>query len=235
MKKYALRLYESGPNPTNAPGPWPKEVIEIQFDWEAPEGTIIKTKPEYDAYLAQHKPAYDAWYVAYMASLPATQPIVQQFVIEKMPDPQPFAQPTFRTKRDATASHIEVLAGEVGEIEKILTEERYVSGGTLIVQNAEFGDWVEAYVEDPSGLIPAPYRAALCEAHPIVSTYIVKEYIECVSPGSINPGGISVHDINTYPLNAKISAGLCLSINYHAVNSGLPRKIVVNYHLTKKL
>lgn len=235
MKKYALKLYESEPNPTNAPGKWPKEVTEIQFDWEAPEGTIIKTKPEYDAYLAQYRPQYDAWYVSYLASLPANQPIVQQLVIEKMPDPSPFASPTHRTKHDATGELLTIEPGSSGEMDFLLTQERYVSGGSLVIENAEFGDYVIACVEDKNSLIPAPYRSSLCENWPIVATYIEKEFIEVTRPGSINLGSVTVHRIDTAPLNAKISAGLVLCVKYYATNVGSNRRLAANYHLTKKL
>lgn len=235
MKKYALRLYGSEPNPTGAPALWPKEVIEILYDWEAPADTIIKTKPEYDSYLAQHKPSYDAWYVGYLASLPANQPIVQQLVISHLPLFEPFAAPTYRTKHNATDALVSIQPGAIGEIDFTLTQERFVSGGSLVIENAEFGDYLIAVVEDESGLIPVQYRAALCEDWPIVAKYIEKAFVEVQVPGTMTPGAITVHKIDTSPLNAKISAGLTLSIRYYSANTGLTRRVAVNYHLTKKL
>jgi hypothetical protein len=156
-------------------------------------------------------------------------------IITSQPDPAPFALPTFRTKRNATASHITVASNSDEEIQFLLTSERYVSGGDLIVENAEFGDYITAEVEDIDGVIPEAYRAALCEAWPVVSSYIEKEYVRVATPGSVQAGSVTTHSINTYPLNAKITAGLYLCIHYYAVNSGLSRRLVVNYHLTKKL
>jgi hypothetical protein len=147
----------------------------------------------------------------------------------------PFAQPTFRTKRNATGDIITVAPGADEEVQFMLASERYVSGGSLVIENAEFGDYVVAEVEDVDGVIPAPYRAALCENWPVVATYIEKEYIEVSTPGSVQTGAITVHKIQTAPLNAKITAGLYLCIHYYSVNSGLNRKLAVNYHLTKKL
>lgn len=145
--------------------------------------------------------------------------------ILKLPDAQPFSCPTFRTKRDSTAEIVEIAPGETKVIDYILTEERYVHGGSLVSEGSQLGDFISAEVIDVNGLIPAPYRAALCEAWPVVVRYINKEWI--------TPTG--VHDINTYPLNAKVTQGLVLRINYTAINQGTTRKLGVNYFLTKKL
>ena len=160
---------------------------------------------------------------------------VTTVAVQSQPDPVPFAQPTYRTKRDAIAALVPCARNTSADIPFKVVSERYVSGGTLIVENAEMGDWVEAYVGDNDGVIPAPYRAALCEAWPVVASYIAREYVNVREPGSIFPGTVSVHDIVTYPLNARITAGLYLCIVYHAVDVGLIRRVGVNYNLTKKL
>jgi hypothetical protein len=156
-----------------------------------------------------------------------TQPveIISQPSIEQLP----FAQPTYRTKRNATSSLITVPVGGSASIDFQLTAERYVSGGMILAQGAEFGDYATASVYDKDGVIPAPYRAALCENHPIIAQYIEKEWIK------VKNSDIAQHEINTYPLNAKISAGLYLRITYFATNAGSDRLIAVNYYLTKKL
>jgi hypothetical protein len=141
---------------------------------------------------------------------------------------QPFAVPAYRTKLNATPNIITIAPNTNEDINYVLTEERYVTGGSICIQNAVLGDYIEATVSDIDEIIPSPYRAALCEAWPIVGTYIEKNWIEV-------QGEYSTMRINTYPLNAKITAGLYLSIKYYAVNSGSDRKVVVNYHLTKKL
>lgn len=159
----------------------------------------------------------------------ANKIVISQLEITKQPDPSPFAQPLYRTKRSATANVLQVEPNTNGEVVYVLAQERYVSGGCLIVYDAQPGDYITAEVEDTDGIIPAAYRAALCEAHPIVATYIEKEWVQA------NPNGVTVHEINTHPLNAKITAGLYLCLHYHAVDAGVARKIYVNYYLTKKL
>lgn len=158
---------------------------------------------------------------------PLAQPI-QTFEITKQPDPAPFATPSYRTKRMKTASIVTVAPNSTEEILFILPVELYTHGGCLVVKNAEVGDWVSAEVEDVDGLIPAPYRAALCEAWPVVSEYIIGEWVEV-------QGLHSIHKIDTAPLAAKITPGLYLSLHYHACNEGIDRKVGVNYYMNKKL
>lgn len=148
--------------------------------------------------------------------------------VSSLPEPQPFAQPTYRTKRDATASWVDCLENADTPIDFTMAQERYVSGGDIIIKDAKEGDWISAEVMDTLGVIPAPYRAALCEAHPVVASYIPKMWIEPKE-------GYKMFSIDTYPLNAKISAGLVLRITYHSSAIAGTRKIAVNYHLTKKL
>jgi len=157
-------------------------------------------------------------------------------IVTEQPDPHPFAQPLYRTKLDAITSPIEMIITSDPETPYIneyvfylMSDERYVSGGELLVQNFEFGDWICASVYDKDGIIPEIYRSTLCENWPIVNQYIIKKWIN----PSMNGYGYS--KIDTRPLNAKISAGLYLAIGYHAVNTGGNRKILMNYDLTKKL
>lgn len=144
-------------------------------------------------------------------------------------DSQPFAIPSFRTKRDAIASPITCAKNATTEILYTLTQELYTKGGCMIVKNPEFGDYVYAEVEDIDGVIPAPYRAALCEAWPVVAIYILKEFVE------VNGSSLIVHRIDTHPLSAKITPGLYLSLHYVAVNSGIDREVAINYYMNKRL
>ena len=153
---------------------------------------------------------------------------VKPVSVTALPEPQPFAVPTYRTKLNATANILTVAPNTNEHIDFLLPAERYVTGGSLCVKNAELGDYIEASVSDDDEIIPSPYRAALCEAWPIVATYIEKHWVEV-------SGEYTNMKINTYPLNAKVTAGLYLCIKYFAVNSGADRKVAVNYHLTKKL
>ena len=148
--------------------------------------------------------------------------------ITKQVDPPPFAQPTYRTKLNATPSILTIAPGNDSDVQYQLTQDRYVTGGSITVKNAQIGDYIVAEVEDVDGVIPVPYRTALCEAWPVVATYIEKQWIEV-------EGEYSVMKISTYPLNAKISAGLYLCMHYYATSVGVDREIAVNYHLTKKL
>jgi hypothetical protein len=154
--------------------------------------------------------------------------MVKDVKVTSQPDPVPFAQPTYRTKRDADTSWTTCAENIVTHSDFQLTAERYVSGGDIIFKDSKEGDYLSAEVRDVNGVIPEAYRAALCEAHPIVAVYINKLWVMPVSGyGSIN--------IDTYPLNAKISAGLYLRVSYHATSEAGDRKMAVNYHLTKRL
>lgn len=212
------------------PAQWP--VVVQPYTGVVPAGFTLLDEQQIANLKSANLSAYEAWYSSKVQTSP--QP-PNTFAISSMPDPAPFATPSYRTKKNATASLATVEPGTIGDIDFAMTEERYVSGGALIVENAEIGDYVIGYLEDKNGLIPAPYRAVLCEAWPIVAKYIEKTWIAPVIPGSIQAGSICHHEVNTYPLNAKITAGLFLCIEYHAANSGLPRRIGVNYDLTKKL
>jgi hypothetical protein len=155
--------------------------------------------------------------------------------VTSIPEPLPFAQPTYRTKRNAIASVVEIAVDDSEILDFQLTAERYVSGGVLIVQNPELGDYITAEVYDKDSTIPEAYRAATCENWPCVAKYIEKEFIAVEVPGSIQSGRCAVHILDTRPLNAKISAGLYLRVTYHSTNSGSARKAVVNYDISKKL
>lgn len=144
-------------------------------------------------------------------------------------DPPPFAEPTFRTKINATSSIKIVPIGETTTVDFQLTQERYVSGGCIIVKNSEFGDYLTAEVYDKDGIIPEAYRSALCENWPCVSKYIEKQWLKVCGLANC------IHEIDTRPLNAKINAGLYLRVTYYPTNSGSNREILINYNLTKKL
>lgn len=232
----AIKLYSSDANPRNVPGTWPSQVVELGESTTLPDNTwLLMTVQEFENYKAIHKAEYDAWYLTYLASLPSHIVPPQTVVVQSQPEPMPFAQPTYRTKMDATLDLLTVQPNTIGDLDFKLLAERYVTGGELIVENAEFGDYITAAVEDIDGVIPALYRPALCEAWPIVATYIVKSWICVETPGTLQAGSVSCKTVDTYPLNAKISAGLHLCIEYHATATGLPRRVAMNYHLTKKL
>jgi len=158
---------------------------------------------------------------------PLPENVVQSVVVASMPDPVPFAQPTYRTKRDAVG-WITCPANATTDLDFQLTAERYVSGGQVIYKDVKEGDYVVAEVYDKDGVIPVPYRSAVCEAWPSVAKYIVKKYLKpCV--------GYDELTIDTYPLNAKITAGLYLRVSLVTTAEEGDRKMAINYHLTKKL
>lgn len=154
--------------------------------------------------------------------------------ITKLPESQPFAEPTYRTKDNGTAAPVIVENGANGNIDYTMPAELYVSGGTMIIKNVQFGDWVECTIMDPSGTIPAPYRPVTCEAWPLVNTYIIKKYLEVYDSGSI----WYKQGVDTRPLVAKLTPGLVLRITYHAVGgdqNSASREVLVNYFLCQKL
>jgi hypothetical protein len=142
----------------------------------------------------------------------------------------PFAQPDYRTKRDANAAWVTCPSNSSTNIDFILAEERYVTGGEIIYKNIKEGDYITAEVNDINSVIPSPYRSALCENWPTIAKYIVKKFLFPTEPDKYGS-----FEINTYPLNAKISAGLCLRITLHTTAEAGDRKAVINYSLTKKL
>lgn len=182
----------------------------------------------FNAALSESDEAILTAVVSAHTGVPLPQNLIQSVALSVLPEPQPFAQPTYRTKRDATPTWMDCPEGADTALDFLMTQERYVSGGDMLIKDAKEGDWISAEVMDVNGVIPAPYRAALCEAHPIVASYIVRMWIE-------PKDGHKMFTIDTYPLNAKISAGLYLRITYHASAIAGTRKIAVNYHLTKKL
>jgi hypothetical protein len=156
--------------------------------------------------------------------------------LEALPEPEPFAKPSFRTKRNKTAAWQTITEGQTVDLDFLLTEERYVSGGEIIYKGAKEGDYVKASVMDVfnGGVIPAPYRPAnvgICENWPLVNEYINGEWIV---PNNTNEEYKS-KIINTYPLNAKITPYLVLRVTYTASAEAGERHVAVNYHLTKKL
>lgn len=142
----------------------------------------------------------------------------------------PFAKPDFRTKKNATSDWVSCPASADTPVDFKLLAKHYVSGGEIIFKNAKKGDWVCASVHDVDGVIPEPYRAALCENWPLVAKYIIKKWLV---PTDVD--GYGFLKINTYPLNAKITAGLYLRVKYHASSEAGTRECAVNYDLAVKL
>lgn len=156
-------------------------------------------------------------------ALPMPENTIQSVSVREQPA---FALPEYRTKRNCSATIETVNPGETKTIDMVLTQERFVAGGELIYENAQWGDYITAQIFDVNAVIPAPYRATICENWPDVATYIEKMWIEPAA---------TKRTIDTYPLNARITPGLALRITYFATNAGQPRKIAANYFLTKKL
>jgi hypothetical protein len=141
---------------------------------------------------------------------------------------KPFSEPTHRMKLDATTEFTTIPPGEAVNIDLVLTAERWTFGGEALIVNAQPGDWYEAMVMDIDGVIPVPYRVALCEAYPIVNQYIARRWV-------LVEGVYSNLKIDTRPLIAKMTAGLYLRVVYHATEIGTARQVFANYNLAKKL
>lgn len=159
------------------------------------------------------------------------EPLVFEEIINTAVISQPpFAEPTFRTKRDATSNWLSVNENQSSNIDYQMPEERYVTGGEVIFKNAKEGDWISAEIVDTLGLIPESYRAVMAEDYPVVARYVIKKWLK---PTSVN--GYGSFEIDTYPLNAKITQGLVLRVVYNSSSEVGERKIAVNYHLTRRL
>lgn len=157
----------------------------------------------------------------------ALEPEPELVTIKEQP---PFAKPDYRTKRDAISAWETVTASQNKVIDFLISEERYVTGGEIIFKDAKEGDYISAEVYDKDNVIPEAYRAALCENHPTVAKYVIKKWLKPTESGKYDS-----FMIDTYPLNAKISAGLYLRVTYHSSAETGDRKIAINYHLTKSL
>lgn len=141
----------------------------------------------------------------------------------------PFGKPLYRTKCDASESLITIAPNSSQTTYYYLTEDRSVYGGTLIVKNAELGDWIRAYVNDSDGVIPLDYRESLCEDYPVVAEYISRKHVQ------ISNGDITCMVLDYRPLIAKVTAGLYLVVEYHAVNTGVDRMAYFDYDMLKDI
>ena len=219
---------------TGIPADWPVEI----YPYEDPllDGFERITDEDLALLGANNQASYDAWLQALRPIQQVTNPTQEVVVksgnltaaITAPLDNNPFAVPTYRTKYNATSNWIAVEPDSSAPNDFLLTAERYIAGGQLLVQNATMGDYVTAEVIDRDCVIPLQYRVALCENYPTVALYIERWWI--------NPTAefITV-DLDTAPLNAKISAGLYLRVTYHASAAGTTRQLAINYKLTKKL
>ena len=219
---------------TGIPQAWPIEMYP--FNDVVPGGFIEISDEDLTTLKVNNQAAYDAWLQSLRPIVQVTNP-TQEVVVKSgtltaaisMPiDNNPFAVPTYRTKYNAISSWIDVAPEATVSSDFLLTSERYVTGGQLLVQNASKGDYLTAEVIDVDGVIPSPYRSALCENYPTVALYVEKWWV--------NPTSEFIEiNLDAMPLNAKISAGLYLRLTYYAVSIGTTRSLAVNYRLTKKL
>lgn len=189
----------------------PEVYVSYIYQSEVPESVLVR-------YSQEQNDADKADFLANYA--PTSNKIINPV--------QPFAEPTHRMRLVAIDSIIDAPANDTTTIEYQLASELYTNGGELIIQNAEFGDYVEVMFYDKDGVIPAPYRAALCEAWPVVATYILKQFV-------FPTGTYSKVVFDTKPLIAKVTAGLYVKTVYHAVNTGSTRKLAQNYYFLRKL
>ena len=83
MSNLAVKLYNADSNPLNIPGIWPSQVLDIGDSTILPDNTwLLMTTQEYESYKSINKPAYDAWYLNYMASLPVNIPQPQMMGLD---------------------------------------------------------------------------------------------------------------------------------------------------------
>jgi len=220
---------------TGIPEDWPIEKYPYNEEVGNPNNLELISQEDLDLLIFNNQSSYDAWVASHQQIIQPAAPAPTPVTVTAQPDPAPFAQPLYRTKRDAISSLISIEKNTSQNIDYQITEERYVSGGDIIIENGEMGDYLTACVYDKDEVIPEAYRSFLCEAWPVVATYVLKAFVMVENPGTLTPGALTIHSIDTYPLNAKVTAGLYLRITYNAVDSGLTRRVGVNYYLTKKL
>jgi hypothetical protein len=146
--------------------------------------------------------------------------------VVKLPESQPFSAPTFRTKRDSSETILEMIESETKEIILEINEERFIHGGEIVFVGSKIGDYFEAEVCDPNGVIPEDIRSTICENWPIVTKYVNRQWL---------PDGSGLLQVVTKPLNAKIPQGLFLKILFKTCQKLGQREFGVNYYLTKKL
>jgi hypothetical protein len=230
----AVQLYSNAPsNPLSVPGVWPANVVELGDGTTLPDGTYqLMTLDDFINYKSIYQSTYDTWYLAYMASLPANQAAALNVSVSSLPAAQPFATPTYRNKHDAVPAPVTCPDNTATAIDYQIAATEYTYGGEIIVQGAEFGDWLSAEIYDKDSIIPSFARSALCEAWPSVAKYIIKKYLP------VEEAGETVSAIiDTRPLIAQIPAGLYLRVTYNAIaaTDAPDRKAIVNYFLLKAL
>lgn len=210
---------------TGIPANWPIESY-LYVD-TIPSGFELITSEDLQTLKENNQAAYDAWVQALrpIINMPPPSPRIVS-IVENVP----FAKPDYRTKRNATSSWVTCPANTTTTTDFQLTAEFYVSGGQILVKNVKEGDYISAEVYDVDEVVPAPYRSALCEAWPSVAKYIVKQWL---LPTATD--GYDKATVDTYPLNAKLTAGLYLRVSYHSTSESGDRAVAANYFLTKKL
>jgi len=99
---------------------------------------------------------------------------------------------------------------------KVSTDKTYINGGQLLIQNATWGDWIEAQVVDIDNVLGYGSNVVL-------NQYIYKRFI--------HPGLSSVQ-LNL-PYAGKIPQNCYLRIIYHNTSTTTDAQIAMNYYLHK--
>jgi len=141
----------------------------------------------------------------------------------------PFGDPDYRTRWDAKEGEITCTADSSVSADFQLTALRSSFGGDIVGTGFELGDWITACIYDKDSVIPEAYRAATCEAWPVVKTYIYRQYLPA------NGAGLTVFDMDTKPLVAELSVGLYIRTTLNTVDAGNTRKFYCNFKLLEKL
>jgi len=195
----------------------PEEVLLIDKSWYVE--AVISSILNYEFQLYLDGEALQG--LAQIEALKGNQPLS----IKEMPEPLPFAQPTFKTCNDASVAPVTCPKGATTNIDYVVTAPNlYVSGGQIHVKNNEFGDYSKAQVIDLYGYLPQEMRAAF-PAYPVLNEYVKKRFIP--KDGSCM--------IDTKPLNAHVPQGMVLRSIFTATNEGEDRIAFVNYDMQLKL
>lgn len=123
----------------------------------------------------------------------------------------PFSQSTHRFQGDATSTGTCAI-NSTSNLDYSVGSADVVSGGEVIVENMQFGDYITMNVVHPI-------------TFDVLQPYVKKHYI--------NMAGDNKLDLR--PLGAKVPTGLVIRTTYHAVNAGPTRNWAVNLYIFEEL
>lgn len=110
------------------------------------------------------------------------------------------------------------IAGTTHNVDLIMTDDVFLTGGILRTDNAEFGDYADMQVVDKNNILGN--GAGL-----VINQFVTKWYMRSDAQQQFE---------TSLPYPSKIFAGLCLRLVYHSTGS-VDVKVVMNYELHRAL